>query len=111
MLVDAQHDGIDVLTHDACKIGDALARAHADVFAALEDAGPAELSHRCLEADARAQRWFLEDHAEDAARQDRHVFAALPRFLEANCLVQQVVNLVLRSNPRCQSDDAWLLPD
>ena len=108
---DAQHHGIDVLAHDAGEVGDALARAQADLVAAEEDAGAAQLGHGRLEADARAQRRLLEDQAEDAARQERRVFAALPRRLEARRLVQQVVDLVRAQIEQSRESDAWLLPD
>ena len=95
MLEGAQHDGIDVLAEDAGEVGHALALAQADLAAAQEDAGAAELGHGRLEADARAQRRLLEDHAEDAARQQRRVLAALPwAAFSRRGLVQQVVDFV-----------------
>ena len=62
-----QHHGIDVLAEGAGEVGHALALAEADRrLPPRKMLAAAELGHRRLEADARAQRRLLEDHAQHA---------------------------------------------
>ena len=76
-----QDDGVHELADGARVIGNRLALAKARVRLGNENAGAAEMGHGRLEADPRAQRWFLENQPEHAPLHGGLVFAALLRFL------------------------------
>ena len=74
----ARHDRVQEATEHAPRIGHALAAGQVHLSRPQVDGMAAQLRHPGLEADSRACRRVVEDHAEVPARQERrHVQLAM----------------------------------
>src|SRR5262249_6632943 len=82
MVVGAKDDGIHILAHNASEIRDRLARAHAGLTAAQENARPTQLRHRGWQADPRSQGGFFKDQAQNSAKQNGSLFTCQVSLLK-----------------------------
>src|SRR5258708_30152911 len=94
MAENAQGDHVHIFAQGASEGGNALALTDGAVGGAEEDAAAAELGHAGLETDARSQRRFLEDHAENAAGQIGRPVAALESGFQSGRLRKKMLEFV-----------------
>src|SRR5678815_2511141 len=80
-------------------VGHGLPLAHPDLLRREVHRGPAELGHRHLEGDARAQRRLLEDQGQGAAGQRGRPVARLGPGLELGDLREETRQIIPREVP------------